>query len=52
MLRFKQMKTLQKSPFIHAGVHDHFDLDRPLVDRQTYKECHSAALAERQVLAS
>jgi len=33
MLRFKQMKTLQKSASIHVGIHDHFNLDRPLVDR-------------------
>ncbi len=52
MLRFRQMKTLQKFASVHANVHNHFNLDRHLVDRQTYKERRSAALAEWQVLAS
>lgn len=51
-LRFRRIKTLQKFASVHAGVHNHFNLDRHLVDRQTYKERRSAALAEWQVLAS
>lgn len=31
------MKLLQKSASVHANVHNHFDLDRHLSDRQTYK---------------
>ncbi len=46
MLRFGQMKTLQKFASIHAKIHNHFNLDRHVVDRQTYKERRSAALAE------
>lgn len=46
------MNTLQKFALVHANVHIHFSLDRDLVDRQTYKERRSAALAESQVLAS
>ncbi|MEG3166480.1 DDE-type integrase/transposase/recombinase [Sphingomonas sp. PB2P19] len=52
MLRFRRMKTLQKFAAVHANVHNHFNLERHLVDRQTYKERRSAALAEWQVLAS
>jgi putative transposase len=52
MLRFRRMKTLQKVASVHANVHNHFALERHLIDRQTYKERRSAALAEWQVLAS
>jgi putative transposase len=52
MLRFRRMKTLQKFASVHANVHNHFALERHLVDRQTYKERRSAALAEWQILAS
>jgi putative transposase len=52
MLRFRRMKTLQKFASVHANVHNHFNLERHLVDRQTYKERRSAALAEWQSLAS
>jgi len=52
MLRFRQMKTLQKFASVHANVHNHFSLERHLTDRQTYKERRSAALAEWQVIAS
>lgn len=52
MLRFRQMKTLQKFASIHASVHNHFSQERHLVDRQTYKTRRSAALAEWQSLAS
>jgi hypothetical protein len=45
------MKTLQKFASIHANVHNHFSLERHLVDRQTYRKRRSAALAEWQVLA-
>ena len=52
MLRFRQMKSLQKFASVHANVHNHFNSQRHLVDRHTYKESRSAALAEWQVLAS
>ena len=52
MLRFRQMKSLQKFASVHANIHNHFSLERHLVDRTTYKERRSAALAEWQVLAS
>jgi putative transposase len=52
MLRFRRMKTLQKFASVHANVSNHFNLERHLVDRQTYKIRRSAALAEWQILAS
>jgi putative transposase len=48
MLRFKRMKTLQKFASVHANVHNHFNLERHLIDRKTYKERRSAAQAEWQ----
>jgi len=33
MLRFRQMKTLQKFASVHANVHNHFSLARHLIDR-------------------
>lgn len=50
MLRFRRMKTLQKFASVHANVHNHFSLERHLVDRTTYKERRSVALAEWQSL--
>jgi len=35
MLRFRQMKALQKFASVHASVHNHFNLERQLVDRET-----------------
>lgn len=46
------MKTQQKFASDHANVHNHFNLERHLVDRQTYNDRRSAALAEWQSLAS
>ena len=52
MLRFRQMKSLQKFASVHANVHNHFNAERHLVDRTTYKLRRSAALAEWQQLFS
>ncbi len=46
MLRFRQMKTLQKFASVHANIHNHFNSERHLVDRQSFKQRRSAALAE------
>lgn len=50
MLRFRQIKTLQKFSSVHAQVHNHFNQERHLVDRKTYKQRRSAALAEWQIV--
>jgi putative transposase len=52
MLRFRQMKTLQKFAAVPASLHNHFNAERHLIDRQTFKERRSAALAEWQSLAA
>ncbi len=52
MQRFRQMKPLQKFASVHANVHNHLSLERHLIDRQTYRERRSAALAEWQALVS
>jgi putative transposase len=46
MLRFRRRKTLQKFASVRANVHNHFNLERYIVDRQTFKERRSTALAE------
>lgn len=52
MQRFRRMKSLQKFASVHASLHNHFNAERHLVDRQTYKIRRSAALAEWQNLAA
>ena len=52
MQRFRQMKSLQKFASVHANIHNHFALERHLIDRQTYRERRSVALAEWQSLAA
>lgn len=51
MLRFRQMKSLQKFASVHASLNNHFNQERHLIDRKTYKERRAAALAEWQSLA-
>lgn len=46
MQRFRRMKSLQKFVSVHASFHNHFNQERHLIDRQTYKKRRSAALAE------
>lgn len=50
MLRFRQMKSLQKFASVHANLHNHFNSGRHLTDCQTYKANRSAALVEWQNL--
>ena len=52
MLRFRRMKSLQKFASVHGSLHNHFNAERHLVDRQTYKARRSVALAEWQSLAA
>ena len=50
MQRFRRMKSLQKFASVQANIHNHFNTDRHLTNRQTYKANRSAALAEWQSL--
>ncbi len=52
MQRFRRMKSLQKFAPLQASFHNHFCLERHLVDLQTFKLRRSAALAEWQLLAA
>ena len=51
MLRFRRMKTLHTFASVHGTVHNHFNQERHLVSRETYKERRSAALAEWRAVA-
>ena len=50
MLRFRSTKTLQKFASVHASFYNHFNAERHLVDRHTFKARRSAALVEWQSL--
>ena len=50
MLRFRQMKSLQKFASVHANLHNHRNQERHLVSRQECKTRRSTALAEWQNL--
>lgn len=52
MARFRRISSLRKVASLHAGLHNHFSLERQLMDCQTHKERRSAAWAAWQVLAS
>lgn len=50
MLRFRRMGTLQKFAAVHGSIHNHFNQERHLSSRQTYKTNRAAALAEWRAL--
>ena len=50
MLRFRRMQTLQKFVAVDGAVYNHFNLERHLISRRTYKRNRSAALAAWQLL--
>ena len=52
MQRSRQMKSLQKFASVQASFHNHFNSERHLVERQTYKDRRSAALAEWKSLGA
>jgi putative transposase len=52
MQRFRSMKTLQKFSSIHAQIHNHFNHERHLVSRETYKQRRSASLMAWGALAA
>ncbi len=52
MLRFRRMRSLQKFAAVHSSVHNHFNSERTLTDRTTYKAARTAALAEWRVLCA
>lgn len=46
MQRFRRLRSLQKFASVHASVLNHFNLDRSLASRATFKLARAAALAE------
>jgi len=52
MLRFRRMRSLQKFVAVHSSVHNHFNLERHLNDRNWFKENREIALAEWRQLAA
>ena len=52
MAKFRDIKTLQKFASVHASVHNHFNPDRHLNRRETFKRNRALALAEWYLLAA
>jgi len=53
MLRFRRMRSLQKFAALHDSIHNHFNQERHLSSRPTFKERRAAALNEwRQLCAT
>jgi putative transposase len=52
MLRFRQMRSLQKFVSVHASVHNHFNQERHLYSRSNFKLNRIAALAEWRQLGA
>jgi len=52
MARFRDIKTLQKFASAHASIFNHFNHDRQLTNRETFKKNRSAALADWHQLAA
>mgnify|MGYP002266956855 CR=1 FL=1 len=52
MAKLRDMKTLQKFAAAHASIHNHFNHDRHLTRRNTFKQNRAAALAEWRQLAA
>jgi len=50
MLRFRRMQTLQKLAAVHGIVHNHFNQERYLTNKEIYKRNRSGARAEWQLL--
>ena len=52
MLKFRRMRSLQKFVSIHSSVYNHFNKERHLNSRVTYKVQREAALVEWQQLCA
>ena len=52
MAKFRDIKTLQKFAVAYASIHNHFNQERHLYNRETFKLNRSAALAEWRQLAA
>jgi putative transposase len=52
MIKFRRLQSLQKFVSIHSSVHNHFNHERHLNNRETFKLQRDAALAEWQRLCA
>ena len=52
MARFRDIKTLQRFAAAHASIHNHFNQERHVYNRENFKLNRSAALAEWRQLAA
>ena len=52
MAKFRSTESLQKFASIHASLHNHFNQERHLHDRQEFKLQRAAAMAEWRQLAA
>ena len=52
MLKFRRLRSLQKFVSIHSSVHNHFNHERHLNNRETFKLQRNAALAEWRQLST
>ncbi len=52
MAKFRSYKSLQKYVSIHSSIHNHFNLERHLYNRESFKSNREEALAEWRQLAA
>ena len=52
MQRFRRMRSLQKFASVHSSVYNHFNQERSLASRDTFKLTRAAALSEWRQLCS
>jgi putative transposase len=52
MLRFRQLRCLQKFAAVHSSVHNHFNHERHHYSRDNFKNLRTAALAEWRQLGA
>ena len=52
MLRFRRMRSLQKFASVHAFVSNHFNSERSLYSRASFKHNRTEALADSRALCS
>ncbi len=52
MKRFRRMQSLQKFASVHSSVYNHFNQERSLTSRGTFKLTCSASLAEWRELGA
>jgi putative transposase len=52
MAKFRSFKTLQKFVSAYSSVHNHFNLERQINRRETFKENRTIALVEWRQLAA